>query len=182
MVTMFSVRVPGGTNSSPCKRAMVLGKAALAPMSRPPPSTPNFPARAGSANMARKPLPPLWLRSSAVPGQMTAGDVSRTASQLPNLLPPPRHTSLPPRPVSSAVPAPKRPRRPAHAALMKAWSRPPRRSISATRAHARTTSVPGLMRQMQVGLTRDLHATWIDHDQPGAVLTGRFDDRHQMEL
>jgi hypothetical protein len=36
--------------------------------------------------------------------------------------------------------------------------------------------------QMQVGFTRDLHAAWIDHHQPGALLAGAVDDRHEMEL
>src|SRR5712692_2336782 len=49
---MLSVRVPLGTRSGRARRAGVFGNANDAPWMRPPPTTPNFPARAGSAKTA----------------------------------------------------------------------------------------------------------------------------------
>src|SRR5437879_4373305 len=45
--TMFRVRVPFGTRSGRCRRAGVFGNAKPAPLMRPPPGTPSFPALAG---------------------------------------------------------------------------------------------------------------------------------------
>ena len=53
---------------------MVLGKARLPPLTSPPPGTPSLPARAGSAKMARMPLPPFWFRSRPLPTLMAAGE------------------------------------------------------------------------------------------------------------
>src|SRR5947207_269420 len=71
--TMLSVRVPGGASSGRCSRRGVLGNAYPAPLISPPPGTPNFPASAGSAKIARIPLPPFWLRSSPFPTLIAAG-------------------------------------------------------------------------------------------------------------
>src|SRR3989304_8969 len=71
---MLSVRVPAATRSGRASRAGVLGNANEAPLTRPPPGTPNFPARAGSAKTARMPLPPFWLRSSPLPTLIAAGE------------------------------------------------------------------------------------------------------------
>ncbi len=72
--TMFSVRVPGGSRSGRCSLASVFGNTKPAPLTRPPPGTPNFPASAGSAKIARMPLPPFWLRSSPLPTLIEAGE------------------------------------------------------------------------------------------------------------
>src|SRR5437667_321653 len=66
MSMMLSVRVPGGTKSGRPRRCGVLGNAYDAPLMRPPPTTPNLPARAGSAKTARIPLPPLRFRAPRV--------------------------------------------------------------------------------------------------------------------
>src|SRR5438093_1048556 len=78
--TMFSVRVPFGTKSGRASFAGVFGNAPRAPLTRPPPFTPNLPASAGSANAARTPLPPFWLRSSPLPTAIAAGEIVRNHS------------------------------------------------------------------------------------------------------
>ncbi len=60
--------------SGRCSLAGVFGNAKPAPLTRPPPGTPNFPASAGRAKIARMPLPPFWLRSSPLPTLMEAGE------------------------------------------------------------------------------------------------------------
>ncbi len=74
MSTMLRVRVPGGSRSGRCSLAGVLGNTKPAPLTSPPPGTPNFPARAGRAKIARMPLPPFWLRSSPLPTLIAAGE------------------------------------------------------------------------------------------------------------
>jgi hypothetical protein len=73
-------RVPAGTKSGRASRAGVFGNAYEAPLISPPPGTPNFPASAGRAKIARMPLPPFRLRSSPLPTVITAGDMVRYQS------------------------------------------------------------------------------------------------------
>ena len=57
-------------------RRLLIGKVRLRLIVMPPPRTPNFPATAGSAKMARTALPPLRLRSTPQPQRITAGDAA----------------------------------------------------------------------------------------------------------
>src|SRR5262245_64721371 len=74
---MLIVRVLLGTRSGRARRSAVLGNALPAPPTNPPPGTPNFPASAGNAAIARRPDPPFRLRSRPLPQAMTAGADSR---------------------------------------------------------------------------------------------------------
>ena len=51
-----------------------LGERMAGAVHQPAPVTPHLPASAGSANTARMPLPPFWLRSSPLPTLMAAGE------------------------------------------------------------------------------------------------------------
>src|SRR5947207_1760762 len=140
---MFSVRVPFGTKSGRASFAGVFGNAPRAPLTRPPPFTPNLPASAGSANAARTPLPPFWLRSSPLPTAIAAGEIVRNHSA--NCW-----TSRSSSPHSPAAAASVHGRASAmYSSYPATWrstnarSIPPRRSSSAAIAHASTTSVPG---------------------------------------
>src|SRR5581483_6935018 len=73
---MLKVLVPAGTKSLRVSRSGVFGKACPAPPTRPPPGTPNFPASAGRAAIARNPEPPFWFRSSPFPHAITDGEDS----------------------------------------------------------------------------------------------------------
>jgi len=140
---MLSVRVPRGTRSGRASRAGVLGNANEAPLTRPPPGTPNFPASAGSAKTARMPLPPFWLRSSPLPTLIAAGESvwyhSASRRTTPTGTPQVRAASSGVHARASVMNASK----PSTCRSTNARSRPPRRSSSAATAHASTTSVPG---------------------------------------
>src|SRR3989442_8574490 len=83
---MLSVRVPLGTRSGRVSFAGVLGNAARAEFTSPPPFTPNFPASAGSAKTARIPLPPFWLRSSPLPTAMRSEEHTSELQSRPHLV------------------------------------------------------------------------------------------------
>ena len=137
------MRVPGGTRSGRCRRAVVLGKAWLAPLTSPPPGVPHLPASAGRANTARQPLPPFRLRSSPLPTLIAAGDSvwyhSASWTIWLSGTPQTRAATAGGYRRACAMNA----SNPSTCASMKARSRPPRRSSSAASAHASTTSVPG---------------------------------------
>ena len=137
------VRVPGGTRSGRASFCGVLGNANDAPLTRPPPTGPNLPASAGSANTARMPLPPLRLRSSPLPTVIEAGEMVAYHSAK-------RATSATASPHVSAARSIVHGRasamnssKPLTHRWMNARSSAPRRSRSAATAHASTTSVPG---------------------------------------
>src|SRR5438034_1016050 len=140
---MLRVRVPSGTRSGRARRRGVFGNAKDAPLTSPPPGTPNFPPSAGSAKIARMPLPPFWLRSSPLPTLIAAGASawyhSASARMSPSDTPQTRAASETlqrrARAMNSSNPSTWR--------STNARSIPSRRSSSAATAQANTTSVPG---------------------------------------
>src|SRR2546427_305788 len=140
---MLSVRVPSGTGSGRASRPGVFGNAKDARLTSPPPGTPNFPASAGSAKIARMPLPPFWFRSSPLPTLIAAGESvwyhsasARTSSSgTPHTRAASETLQRRASAMNSSTPSTWRP--------TNARSIPPRRSSSAATAQASTTSVPG---------------------------------------
>ena len=146
----------------------VLGNANDAPLTRPPPTGPNLPASAGSANTARMPLPPLRLRSSPLPTVIEAGEMVAYHSAK-------RATSATASPHVSAAPL-DRPRPRQRHELLEA-THPPldERAIEGTAALEIGGHRPrqhhvgaGAQGQVQIGLLGDLGAARIDHHQLAA--------------
>ena len=182
MSTMFRVRVPAGTRSGRCRRRGVLGKANEAPLISPPPATPNFPARAGSAKTARMPLPPFWLRSRPLPTLMAAGEMcwyQSTSWRIAVL----RHAAHPRR-LGQADGARRR-----HVLLEARHVALDERAVERVAPLQLRGHRPGQHHvgarpdgQVEVGLGGDLRAARIDHHQLGSRAARAADDRREVQV
>src|SRR5439155_1009621 len=168
---MLSVRVPSGTRSGRASRPGVFGNAKDAPLTSPPPGTPNFPASAGSAKIARMPLPPFWFRSSPLPTLIAAGESVW-------------YHSANARGVRNAPATGER-----HELVDTLHVAPDERAVDPATTLELGGDRPGQHHvrprpecQMEVGAPRDHGASRVDDDEPRARLPRAVDPGHEVEV
>ena len=179
---MLICRTGPRARSGRARATALIGKARLRLMVKPPPRTPNFPATAGSARMARTAWPPLRLRSTPQPQRTTAGDAAAYASTS-AAMSRRRHVALGGGARRAAIRPPGAPaRRSRRRARRGTVDRPSRGATSSfSIASASTTSVPGRGARWSVGGARQRRAARIDHRDEGAGALRGAHVRHQMD-